>query len=396
MTIDSRPLVPRFVVLAAAACAFMAAAASASAQLVDIELAPHRRAPGLVLTPTLGAGVIRDDNAIVGAEGDPSPNDSVITVRPGIDVALTRKHTVIAGSYFGSLMRYRTLDQFNSFDQGGRFEFRHQPSKRFQLFANDRVTVNPSTEAAQEPGVPFLRTGTRQNIFDAGTLVALTRQLELTGTYRFQWLEFDRTSTPADAVLQGGQSHGVTIEARQRVWEHVSVGAVPSSDIQTGQGIVTWQVSPTVRFEAGAGLSHVSLGGPLESATGPAGRVSIQKQTEYLVFSAGASQAFRPSFGSGRSSKNREFNVGVFAPFGAGRWFVGGQLVRHKNEPAAGEGLSLTANWVRAVLGYSMSRWARIEGFYLGAFQDTNVPGGLVHRNRVGVQITTSAPMRID
>jgi hypothetical protein len=395
-------------VMAAAACAVAAAPTPALAQLVDVELAPKPRSPGIVFTPSASIGLIRDDNAIVASEGNPTQADTALSVRPGLDLALTRKHTVLAASYFGGLMRYQTLDQINSYDQTARAEFRHQPGRRVQLFVQNAFSVNPSTEAVEEPDVIFLRTGTRKNTLDGGASVAISRQMHLTAQYHFQWLKFERTFRPADNFLEGGTSHGVTADLRRRVTRHWSVGAAyevrhaivadgtRTSDIQNAEGVLEWEVSPTVQVEGGAGVSHVLLENALGSRTAPAGHISVRKQTEHAVFMASAAQSFRPSFGSGRSTKNRQFSVGAYVPFAADRAFASGQLKRHDNEPAAGEGLATHANWVHVAVGYALSRYFRVEGFYVGAFQNTSVVGGVVHRNRFGVLFSTSAPMRID
>ena len=41
-------------------------------------------------------------------------------------------------------------------------------------------------------------------------------------------------------------------------------------------------------------------------------------------------------------------------------------------------------------------RWMRVEGFYMRLSQSSLVPGGRLDRNRVGIRIVTSKPMRIE
>lgn len=381
---------------------------SSPAQILDIQPVPSPRAPGLVVTPRASIGVVFDNNVIVATEGSPTPNDTVLRATPGLDVALTKKHTALDLSYSGAIARYRKQGVYDSFDQTARAEFRHQASRRVQLFARDMFSVDPATDAVLEADVPFLRTGTRQNTFELGTGVTATRRLNLSSSYQFQWLEFDRTGQPVDLLLQGGSAHTLAFGARQHVSEHIAIGGdgrvqhaiihdgADTSDIQSAEAVVAWQVSPTVQVEGGVGLAHVSLGGEFGSHTAPAGHISITKRTEYAFFTAGAAQSFRPSFGTGRSTKNQQVTLGAFVPFAARRSFVNGQLMWQQNGGVLDEGLSLSALWVHMSTGYAFSRWFRVEGFYQGTFQDTNVVGGTVRRNRVGVQIVTSAPMRID
>jgi hypothetical protein len=37
----------------------------------------------------------------------------------------------------------------------------------------------------------------------------------------------------------------------------------------------------------------------------------------------------------------------------------------------------------------------RLEGFYGGAHQAIDRPGGITNRNRIGVQLVTAKPMRV-
>jgi hypothetical protein len=46
--------------------------------------------------------------------------------------------------------------------------------------------------------------------------------------------------------------------------------------------------------------------------------------------------------------------------------------------------------------GWLVQRWVRIEGFYSRLSQSSLIAGGRLDRNRIGIQIVTSKPMRID
>ena len=46
-------------------------------------------------------------------------------------------------------------------------------------------------------------------------------------------------------------------------------------------------------------------------------------------------------------------------------------------------------------LGYALTQWLRLEGFYAGSHQTIDRPGGLVDRNRIGFQLITSSPLRV-
>src|SRR5918993_3379800 len=138
------------------------------------EAAP-RITPGWVFTPTVSLGITHDDNPVLAGRGNPSPDDILTNVRPGGDLTFTGKHTFVGTGYRGSIQRYRTLDEYDNYGQGGYVELRHQPSRRVSLFVRDNVSVSPTTDLVEVAGLPFSRTGTRSNDLNAGLTASLSK-----------------------------------------------------------------------------------------------------------------------------------------------------------------------------------------------------------------------------
>jgi len=402
----------RSTTFAAWALAMVTTGVPAAAQQTGVAEYPERVASGWVFTPSVAVGVLFDDNPTLASHGNPSPSDVIGTVRPGGNLSFTQKHTQLGLGYHGALIRYRDLTRYDNYEQRATVDFRHQPMRRLQLFARESYMDTPATDAIQVAGVPFYRTGSRHNELDAGASVLATRGLEVRGDYRFQWLEFDRPdSATAAAFLQGGQSHGVGFDARQQVSARWRVGASydfrhallgqPTSvrardtfDTQNAEALVEWQASPTLVIEGGGGISYLALPGPAGSRTGPAGHISLRKRTEYAYLTLNAMRSFVPSFSFGGSFRNQEVSASARVPFAARRAYVQGAVAWRDSQPVLANQLGLRALWVDATVGYVLQRWLRVEGYYGGAFQDTTVAGGQIDRNRVGVQIVTSRPVR--
>jgi hypothetical protein len=361
-----------------------------------------------VFTPSVAVGVSFDDNPVLATRGNPSPDDVVGVVRPSGQLEFNQKHTHVGLGYYGTLMRYREFDQFDNYGQRAMFEFRHQPTRRLRLFGRNSFTDTPATDEIQVAGVPFFRTGTRHDEAEAGFAIRATRRLEITSAYHYQWVEFEQQPTSAERLLQGGSAHGVTVDARQQLSNHWRVGGsweyrhsrltdgVGAFDIQNVQGLVEWQATPTVVVEGGAGISYLTLPAPLGSETGPAGHVSVRKRTEYAYFTFNAMRSFVPAFAFGGSLRNQEISASVRVPFARRRAYVQGTTALRDSEPVLARELGVRAFWVDANVGYLLQRWLRVEAFYTGAFQDTDVAGGQVDRNRVGVQFITSRPVRFE
>jgi hypothetical protein len=393
-------------VVAWAALSLWVAGSPANAQSSD-EGAP-RVTPGWVFTPTVSLGITHDDNPVLAGDGNPTPDDILTNVRPGADLSFTGKHTFLGTGYRGTVQRYRTLDEYDNYAQGGYVELRHQPSRRVSLLVRDNVSVSPSTDLVEVAGLPFSRVGTRSNDLNAALTASVTRRLQLTGAYHFQWLEFDRADDPASPLLQGGRAHRVTLGGRQSINSRLTVGGDYTIQrasfgralddqgftIQNAEGTASYQLTSTVSIDGGAGISHLALPGE-EPLTGPAFRAGLRKRAEYAQLSVSAMRSFVPAFGFGGSFRNQEVLVSVRVPFLRNRAYVDGGTAWRDSEPALVGGLGLRALWLQTSVGYAFQRWLRLEAFYSGAFQDSTVAGGRVDRNRFGVQFVTARPMRL-
>lgn len=371
------------------------------------EVDSQEAVPGWLFTPRVAFGVTADNNPLFASDGNPAPDDTVANVGPGLRLDYRAKHTTFGVGYTGTLVRYRTLEEFDSFDQGAHAELRHQASRHVSLHVVNSFTQAPSTETVDLAGVPFLRTGIRQNETTGGVMVEATRRLRIGGAYAHQWVEFDRPEQEERAaLLDGGRMHVATLDstyavsARVRVgglytWRHALVGDVQEVfDIQNAEGTVHVQLSPTLSLDAGAGFAYLALPGELGSRIGPAGHVALHKETARAAYALSFGHSFVPSFGFGGSHRNSELAGNVRVRLGR-RAYTHGQLAWRRSSPVLERELGLTAVNVQTMLGFAVQRWLRVEGFYTGAFQDTPVAGGRTDRHRVGVQVVTVHPMRI-
>jgi hypothetical protein len=398
------------VVAGAGVCVVLVGApAAAQSGAPSAEGEPARVVPGLVFTPSISMGVVHDDNPVLATDVGQPVADVATTVRPILDLTYTAKHASLTGVYRGSLERYRTFDAYDSYDQGGHAEYRQQFSRRVSFAVRDNFSLAPTTDLVEVAGVPFTRTGTTQNTLTSTLALAVSKHLQLSVGYHFQWLEFNRPEEPISALLQGGTAHRLNFGVRRAVTARLRLGAdynVQRANvgeqferekftIQNVEGVAIIDLSPTMTLEAGGGISRLALPEGRGTHFGPAGRFSLRKRTEYALFSIHASGSFVPAFGFGGSFRNREVRAAVEVPFARRRATADGSVAWQESEPVLQGALALQSLWVKASLGYSFQRWLRLQGFYNGAFQDTTLVGGRVNRNRIGVQLVTGYPMRL-
>jgi hypothetical protein len=57
--------------------------------------------------------------------------------------------------------------------------------------------------------------------------------------------------------------------------------------------------------------------------------------------------------------------------------------------------LPLWSYWLEGTLGYAATPWVHLEAFYAGTRQTIDRPGGTLNRNRIGFQVTTAKPVRV-
>ena len=51
--------------------------------------------------------------------------------------------------------------------------------------------------------------------------------------------------------------------------------------------------------------------------------------------------------------------------------------------------------WMNTVVGYTLERWLRLEGYHSFTRQDTRIVAGQINRHVIGAQVVVSEPMRI-
>jgi hypothetical protein len=196
------------------------AAAQNSEQIVEIE---SYRIPGWSFTPSVAVGTVYDNNiGLTAPRADlgQTQGDTVFNVVPGAQLEYIRKRTDFSVGYRGFVRRYLSVDGLDSFDQRASMGLKHLVSRRLTLFARDSYLDTPTTDETELNGVPFRRTGSRNNTFAAGSEYRVTKFVKLSTRYDSTWVAFDRP----EIYLTGGWIHALRNELSYQVSKHVSLG----------------------------------------------------------------------------------------------------------------------------------------------------------------------------
>ena len=398
----------RLITATVIACAALATAGTAAAQdsnFVPLAGPDGQAATGWIFTPAVSVGSGWDDNILVRGQGDVAPADVMSLVSPRGTVTYNSGRGQMAASYDGNFALYREFDNLDSFDQRASFFGRRLIKKHVALFVRNSAASVPTTEIGQLVGVPFIRTGSRLENLSTGVEAAFTKYTSAVISYDFEWVDFSH-EVPGSEQLQGGHSHGFVADLKHLLNARLALTArydlqlatlrnAEDFTISNGGVGVEYRLYENTRVYASGGLARLYVSGQSGTdRTGPAVRMGLTHTLHSASVDVYYSRSYVPSYGFGGTMQNRETTGRLTLP--AGRRVTTSAIVSwRQDDPLDLVQPSLRSVWVEGTVGYAATRWVRIEGFFAGTHQNVDRPGGVLNRNRLGVQVVTAKPMRI-
>lgn len=391
------------------ACMLAAAASPAGAQ--PAPWSPEQVNAGWVFTPAIIFGGLWDSNVTVRQEGNPEVAEMVGLLRPRGEIAFHGKRTRFAAGYLGTLEAYRTLEELTRYDQRGRLQARYAATPRLDISTRHSFTMTPTTDQLELAGLPFTRLGSRRYDGSGGFAYKLSPRATLDADYSLQWVAFDRD--PRFARLSGGHSHGLSTSVGYDVTKRLSVNGSwqyrrtlidAGSEFDAAQdawgthhvlGAVAYEVTARTQVHGGGGFALLRVADAGGNRMGPAVRVGVTHATRLASFSADYERMFLPVFGIGGISSNETLRGAVGVPLAGGRYAVNGSVTYRGTQPLDVAGfVQSDAWWTQVSFGWSITRWLSMQAFYADA-QQTSTSRGRVDRTRIGLQFSTSKPLRI-
>jgi hypothetical protein len=401
----------RLVGIAAAMLAIAAGATQpTAAQQATSELESFR-VPGWSFTPGVAIGAVFDSNvAIAGPDQfGKTASDSMMEIEPMGQLEFFSARTSFSSGYRGSLRRYFELSDLDGLDHRIYATLRHRLTRRVTLSLNNSFQRQPTTDALELNGLPFVRIGSRHNLLTAGIDARLTKSLDLNTGYEMTFVDFVGEET----ALSDGIIQGVHTELVRRIGERWSAGAeygVRRADLNTGAreftyqnagGVLHYRTGEHTTFDLSGGLTYLVDRGRDETRTGPYVHAALVHRAARATLGGEYRRNYTPSFTLGGSQRSHEARAYVDMPFSRNRFYVQESAAWRRTDPFGVSepfGLvepALDSIRVMSTLGYAIQRWLRLEGNYTFATQDNRLAGGRVTRHLAGVQIVVSEPMRI-
>jgi hypothetical protein len=375
---------------------------------------------GWTFTPIMGVSETYDTNVALFSEGNPGTEDYIRTVFPGADLHYVGKHTMMDAGYSGSYLDYNQFSALNRWDQRAKFEVRRQETARLTWFTHANAAALPSTDLIDLGGIPYRSTGATTFDGRAGIEYAFSARDTLMSSANFQDVRFDRAVVESD-VLRGGRIFESMNQWRHKLSERAALGAdysfrralvtgdVEPFDFHTTEAALDYQISSEWSFQGGAGVVYLQPTVLTEGHSGPAWRANLQHgHAGSTIFHVSYLRTFIPSFGYGGTVESQDVGAGFRTPlFHFRHVYLDSSAVFRDNQPLTGVAatadpltnalvqLPLRSLRVNTILGWEPQPWVRLEVFYSLVQQTSLHVGGYIDRNRVGFQIVTSKPMRM-
>jgi hypothetical protein len=410
--------VTRRSLFAAAVLALLSSPMGAQERLGSGAPDQHYRA-GWTFTPTIGVGETYDTNVSLSSEGHTGNEDIIAAVLPGADLHYSGKHTLMDMNYSGSYLDYRQFSGLNRWDQRAKFDLRQQESERLTWYGHVSGALLPSTDLIDLGGIPYRKTGAETVDGKAGVEYQIAAHSSFTSSASFQAVSFDRSEIN-DEILRGGRIFESMNAFRQKVSERMAVGADYSFrralvtgetepfDFHMAEAALDYTISPLWSFSGAGGVVYLQPTSLTAGNVGPAWRLSLERARAGTTFHVGYLRTFIPSFGAGGTVSSQDVSAGFRTPlFNARRLYLDTSGVFRDNQPLEGVSVKVdpvtgilqqlplrSLRW-NTILGWEPQPWVRLEVFYSLVQQTSLQVGGYLDRNRVGFQIVTSKPMRM-
>ncbi|HUR33025.1 MAG TPA: hypothetical protein VM032_04470 [Vicinamibacterales bacterium] len=381
------------------------AVGTATAQQADPRLSEERQPVGWSVTPRVSSSTAWDDNVLIQGKGDALSSDLNTAINPGGSLDFVGKRGSFAASYSGSVQLYRDFSTLNSYDQSMNVSGRRQMTPHLLLFGQQSYSKTPTTELPALAGIPFLRIGARIADLRGGIEATPSKRLSIAASYNFQWIAFDKDPLLGVSLL-GGHSNGGSAGAKYQISTRTMLTAdydLQRASIITGGRFTVqnswagadYRLTDASHIYGALGIARLDAADLGTGKTSPAWRLGYARRFESAAIDVLYARSFVPSYGSGGTLSNEELTSSLHVPFGR-RTYAEGTLSWRTNEPLVAGDLPLTSIWAGGVLGYAVHPWLRVEGFYGGTHQTIDRPGGRLDRRRIGVQVVTAKPVRIN
>jgi hypothetical protein len=385
-------------------CAAVAAPAPAAAQDQAPEFQPGR-IPGWTFTPGVVIGALFDTNVAIASPdvNKKTASDQLFQMAPFGDVSYMSPRTSFSTGYQGTLQKYLDFDGLDGTSHRAYLSMREKLTRRLTIFASDNYAQVPTTDLLDLNGLPFLRAGARHNSLAAGIEARVTKNADAVIRYEMTWVDFVRK----DTFLTGGIVNGVQAQLTRRFSDRASAGVeygVRLADLNEGAkhlafqdtgGVFRYRAGEFTTVEGSAGVAHLNDRNSDTTRSGPYAKLGVRRRGERASFGVSYARSYVPSLAFGGTNQSQEARGYIHMPIARNKLYVQESASWRRTDPFVKTELPLDSIFLNTVIGYTVQKWFRLEGYHMFTTQDTRIAGGQISRHVAGLQFVVAEPMRI-
>jgi hypothetical protein len=338
----------------------------------------------------------------------------VAVANPRAELDFNGRRTHFNLGYSGSFEKYWARDAY--WEQRGRVGLRQTLSSRFNVSGDAAYSAAPTTDQLEitDSVIPFVEVEARWFNAGGGFTWQAGPRTNVYGNYRFNLLTMDREQAAlftTFGTLRDGHSHAPSLGFMREWTSRLGVGALASYrrdvvatladdelyDVRslTAEFSYRWDATTTITF--GGGVSQLEEVASGLATTAPAFHAGFSRTLRRLRLGVEYDRGFEQLFGFGSLATTDSISGDALIPLLDQVYFM--NVVVAYSKTGQVEDLALGYDfdtlWTNISVGRRLAERLRAEGFVSLAHQGGGA-GGSSNRTRVGIQISTSKPMRIE
>jgi hypothetical protein len=367
--------------------------------------------PGASLGAAWDSGVQTGSNPVV----ETLFQKYVGRANPHAEIDFRGGRTNFNAGYSGAIEKY--WGSGSGYEQYGRMSVSRAITPRFTASGDasysaapsaDRLLVGDQSAPILDANIPFAEVDASYSSAGAGFGWRASPRVTVNAAYQFQaiGLDYDETQGPLE-TLRDGRSHGPSLTIMRAFTPRLSVGGsaeyrleiiTDSEDfeVQTASAAFSYRVSPLTTISGGGGASRLIVLGAGNSTTAPTFHGGFAHTRQRYTLGASYSRGFHQLYGFGSLATSDTFSVDASAPL-MDRTYYLSALVAYSRSRAVEDvalGFDLDTLWINAGVGRRVNEWLKAEGYITVSAQNSALRGD-GNRARVGIQLVTSKPMRM-
>ena len=363
--------------------------------------------PGAAVGGLWDSGIQTESNQVVEALFQ----KWVVVANPHAELDFNGRRTHFNLGYSGSFEKYWTSSA--NWVQRSRAGVTHTVTSRFNVSGDMAYTSVPTTDRLQlvNGAVPYLPVDSHWIDAGAGFSFRGGPRTTIDGAYRFQRVTFDDDAGVTGSgfsQLRDGYTHSQSLGFMREFSTRLSLGATGQYrrdnigeveyqfEVKTLTGQFSYRLNNSSSIFGGGGVSALESPGTGEGTTAPTFHAGFERVMRTLRMNASYSRGFEQLFGFGSLVGSDTFSGGAFVPLADRLYYLEATFAYTHSDPgrSLGLGFEYTTLWSNVTVGRQLTPYLRGEGFVSFAHQSSNGPDSTNH-TRIGLQIVTSKPMRI-